>query len=194
MDVDLLLASQSPRRQELLEQLGVCFSVLSQNVDENHQPGEPPEAFVQRLALDKATAVWQKLSAAQKKPVLGADTVVVIENQILGKPASRDEALNMLQTLSGRTHQVMTGVALVSRQQSVCVNVSEVTFRELDPEEIEAYWETGEPVDKAGAYAIQGYAAAFIQQLVGSYSGVMGLPLFETARLLKQNDVPVWRI
>jgi septum formation protein len=193
MDVDLFLASQSPRRQELLNQLGVHFTVRSQDVAENHQPGETPEGFVQRLAVEKAAAVHQTLSFTQQCPVLGADTVVVVDGEILGKPASRENAITMLQRLSGRSHQVMTGVAVVSRQQSVCVNVSEVTFRELSIEEIEAYWDTGEPADKAGSYAIQGYAAAFIRKLVGSYSGVMGLPLFETAQLLAQHDVPVWQ-
>ena len=119
--------------------------------------------------------------------------MVVVDGEILGKPVSRENAITMLQRLSGRSHHVMTGVAVVSRQQSVCVNVSEVTFRELSIEEIEAYWDTGEPADKAGSYAIQGYAAAFIRKLVGSYSGVMGLPLFETAQLLAQHDVPVWQ-
>ncbi len=193
MDVDLFLASQSPRRQELLNQLGVHFAVRSQDVAENHQPGEKPEVFVQRLAVEKAAAVQQALSSTEQRPVLGADTVVVIDGEILGKPATRGNAITMLQRLSGRSHQVMTGVAVVSRQQSVCVNVSEVTFRELSLEEIEAYWDTGEPADKAGSYAIQGYAAAFITKLVGSYSGVMGLPLFETAQLLAQHDVPVWQ-
>ena len=193
MDVDLFLASQSPRRQELLNQLGVHFAVRSQDVAEKHQPGEKPEVFVQRLAVEKAAAVQQALSSTEQRPVLGADTVVVIDGEILGKPATRGNAITMLQRLSGRSHQVMTGVAVVSRQQSVCVNVSEVTFRELSLEEIEAYWDTGEPADKAGSYAIQGYAAAFITKLVGSYSGVMGLPLFETAQLLAQHDVPVWQ-
>ena len=193
MDVDLFLASQSPRRQELLNQLGVHFAVRSQDVAENHQPGEKPEVFVQRLAVEKAAAVQQALSSTEQRPVLGADTVVVIDGEILGKPATRGNAITMLQRLSGRSHQVMTGVAVVSRQQSVCVNVSEVTFRQLSLEEIEAYWNTGEPVDKAGSYAIQGYAAAFITKLVGSYSGVMGLPLFETAQLLAQHDIPVWQ-
>lgn len=193
MDVDLFLASQSPRRQELLEQLGVRFAVRSQNVPEACHPGEAPEAFVQRLAVEKANALYQQLSVREQRPVLGADTVVVVDGEILGKPASRQHATAMLQQLSGRTHQVMTGVAVVSREQSVCVNVSEVTFRHLSLEEIAAYWNSGEPADKAGAYAIQGYAAAFISRLVGSYSGVMGLPLFETAQLLAAHNVPVWQ-
>ena len=193
MDVDIYLASQSPRRQELLRQLGVCFEVRSQDIPELHTAGESPHDFVTRLAIEKATAVQATLAASEKRPVLGSDTVVVINGQILGKPASRENGIKMLQQLSGRTHQVLTGVAVVSREQSVCVNVSKVTFRELTPREIEEYWQTGEPADKAGAYAIQGYAAAFIQRLEGSYSGVMGLPLYETAQLLKQHNVPVWQ-
>jgi septum formation protein len=193
MDVDLFLASQSPRRQELLNQLGVRFAVRSQDVPETRLPGESPENFVQRLAVEKADNLYQTLPLTEQRPVLGADTVVVSDGEILGKPVSQENAMAMLQQLSGRTHQVMTGVAVVSRHQSVCVNVSEVTFRQLSLEEIEAYWNTGEPVDKAGAYAIQGYAAAFIKGLAGSYSGVMGLPLYETAQLLAQHDVPVWQ-
>lgn len=193
MQVDLYLASQSPRRQELLIQLGVRFAVRAKAVPEISLADESPRAFVERLALEKAQAVWQDLTAGEQRPVLGSDTVVVIDEQMMGKPASREQCIAMLQQLSDRTHQVMTGVAIVGREHSVCVNVSEVTFRELSLAEIEDYWATGEPVDKAGAYAIQGYGAAFVERLVGSYSGVMGLPLYETAQLLKQFDVPVWQ-
>lgn len=193
MDVDIYLASKSPRRQELLQQLGVRFMVKQQDVAEVIQAGETAATFVQRLALEKAQAVAGQLRATEQKPVLGSDTVVVINDQILGKPESRQDGISMLQRLSGKTHQVLTGVAIVSRQHSVCVNVSEVTFRQLSLDEIERYWESGEPKDKAGAYAIQGFAAAFIQRLIGSYSGVMGLPLFETAQLLKEHNVPVWQ-
>lgn len=193
MDVDIYLASQSPRRQELLRQLGVRFEVRSQDVAEVHREGETPHVFVERLAVEKALAVHMTLHPHEQRPVLGSDTVVVIAGQILGKPVSRDNGIVMLQQLSGQTHQVLTGVAIVGRKQSVCVNVSNVTFRKLTLREIEEYWETGEPADKAGAYAIQGYAAAFIERLVGSYSGVMGLPLYETAQLLKQHNVPVWQ-
>lgn len=193
MDVDAYLASASPRRHELLAQLGVRFAVRIADVPEIVQDGESPEQFVQRLAVEKANKVWLSLAAEQRRPVLGADTVVVIDEHILGKPVSREHALEMLGLLSGRTHQVLTGVAVVSQQHSVCVNVSAVRFRVLDKTEIQAYWQTGEPADKAGAYAIQGFAAAFIEHLSGSYTGVMGLPLYETSNLLKQHGVPIWQ-
>jgi len=193
MDVDVYLASASPRRHELLQQLGVRFAVHVADVPETVKQGETPHQFVQRLALEKANKVWQAIAPAQQRPVIGADTVVVIDEHILGKPVSCEHAREMLGLLSGRTHKVMTGVAVVSQQHSVCVNVSEVRFRVLDPAEIQAYWQTGEPADKAGAYAIQGYAAAFIEHLSGSYSGVMGLPLYETSNLLEQQGVPIWQ-
>jgi septum formation protein len=193
MDVDVYLASASPRRRELLQQLGVRFAVRVADVPEMLQSGESPHEFVQRLALEKANKVWLSLAPEQRRPVIGADTVVVIDEHILGKPVSREHTLEMLGSLSGRTHQVLTGVAVVSQQHSVCVNVSAVRFRVLDTTEIQAYWQTGEPADKAGAYAIQGYAAAFIEHLSGSYSGVMGLPLYETSNLLKQHGVPIWQ-
>ena len=193
MDVDVYLASQSPRRTELLRQLGVRFAVRFADVDESHSVGESADAYVQRLALAKANGIWDSLSHEMRCPVLGADTVVCVEGEILGKPADRDEALAMLRRLSGRQHEVYSGVAIVSDKQSVCVNVSQVSFRELSDAEIEAYWKTGEPQDKAGGYAIQGYAAAFVSELHGSYSGVMGLPLFETAKLLSDYEIPIWQ-
>lgn len=193
MDADAYLASASPRRHELLRQLGVRFAVRVADVPETLQEGETPHQFVQRLALEKANKVWHALSAEQRRPVIGADTVVVIDEHILGKPTSPEHAIQMLGLLSGRTHQVLTGVAVVSQQHSVYVNVSAVRFRVLDTREIQAYWQTGEPADKAGAYAIQGYAAAFIEHLSGSYSGVMGLPLYETSALLRQHGVPIWQ-
>jgi len=192
-EIDVYLASASPRRRELLQQLGVRFAVQVADVPEILQDGETPEQFVQRLALAKAQCIHGALAATQQRPVLGADTVVVIDDHILGKPSSREHALQMLSLLSGRTHQVITGVALVSQQHSVCVNVSSVRFRDLVASELEAYWQTGEPADKAGAYAIQGFAAAFIAHLSGSYSGVMGLPLYETGRLLMQQGIPIWQ-
>ena len=192
MKFDLYLASQSPRRRELLQQLGVRFKVHPANVPERVQPGESPSAFVQRLAMEKASAVWSSLGDGQRRPVLGADTVVCIDGHILGKPGDKQAGIDMLQLLSGRTHDVVTGVALVSQQHSVCVNVSQVTFRSLAIDEIERYWASAEPIDKAGGYAIQGYAAAFITHLAGSYSGVMGLPLHETAQLLQSQQIPIW--
>ena len=193
MAVDLYLASGSPRRQELLQQLGVAFAVRVADVVEEPGAEETASDFVTRLALAKAQAIWQALADEARRPVLGADTEVVLDKQILGKPRNREHGIEMLQMLSGRTHQVLTGVALIAQQSSVCVNVSEVTFRKLDNDEIARYWDTGEPVGKAGGYAIQGYAAAFIEYLRGSYSGVMGLPLFETATLLRQNHIPIWQ-
>ena len=192
MNFDLYLASQSPRRRELLAQLGVRYEVRPANVPEQVLPGELPSAFVQRLAMEKATTVWSSLNDGQRRPVLGADTVVCIDEHILGKPRDKQAGIDMLQLLSGRTHEVVTGVALVSQQHSVCVNVSQVTFKSLSLGEIERYWASAEPIDKAGGYAIQGYAAAFITHLDGSYSGVMGLPLYETAQLLQSQQIPIW--
>jgi septum formation protein len=179
----LVLASTSPRRRELLAQLGVQFEVLTPAVDEQPLPAELATDHVCRLALAKARA-----AAAQLGPqacVLGADTVVVLDGQILGKPVDRDDAAAMLRRLSGRTHTVLSAVARVlGGAHIVHLSESQVTMRTLSPAEIAAYCATDEPLDKAGAYAIQGRAAAFIRHLEGSYSGVMGLPLFETADLL----------
>ncbi len=183
---DIYLASASPRRQELLSQIGVRFELLKVDVPEIPAVGEMPEDFVQRVALEKARAGKALLSTDDVHPVLGADTAVVVDGSILGKPSSKEDALGMLNSLSGRTHQVLSAVAIVAKQDVIGLNISEVTFRNLKPLEIEAYWESGECQDKAGAYAIQGRAAMFIQKLQGSYSGVMGLPLYETAGLLQQ--------
>jgi len=193
MAFDLYLASQSPRRQELLNQIGVHFAVKVADIDETPLAAESAEEHVKRLAFEKANTIAQSLSDDERRPVLGADTIVVIDGQILGKPTDRQAAIEMLTSLSGKTHQVMTAVVLISEKHSVCVNVSEVSFRPLDPAEIESYWDSGEPRDKAGAYAIQGMAASFISELKGSYSGVMGLPLYETSELLAKHKVPVWQ-
>jgi len=192
-DIDIYLASASPRRRELLTQLGVRFAVRVSDHPEQLDNDESAEQFVQRLASAKAESVWQSLAQDQRRPVLGADTVVVIDEHILGKPESCEDAQRMLGLLSGREHRVLTAVSLVGRQRSVYVNVSSVRFRILDPAEIRAYWDTGEPRDKAGAYAIQGFAAAFIEHLEGSYSGVMGLPLYETSQLLRRENIPIWQ-
>lgn len=193
MAIDLYLASGSPRRQELLHQLGVAFAVQVADVTEEVLAGEAADVFVTRLALEKAQAIRRGLAQEMRRPVLGADTAVVIDGHILGKPRDRAHGMDMLRMLSGRSHRVVTGIALVAAQSSVCVNVSEVRFRKLDDAEIARYWDTGEPCDKAGGYAIQGYAAAFVEYLQGSYSGVMGLPLFETAMLLQEFKIPIWR-
>ncbi len=179
----LILASQSPRRRELLEQLGLEFRVQPADIDEQVLAGELPQAFVERMALEKARAVASEQPDAL---VLGSDTIVVVDGHIMGKPRDRDEGLRMLGRLSGREHEVLSAVALLGPQGEACrTQFSRVCFRTLSRQEMDAYWATGEPADKAGAYAIQGLAAIFIEQLSGSYSGVMGLPLYETATLLR---------
>lgn len=193
LNFDLYLASESPRRRELLQQLGVRFKVSPANLSEQAKSGESPSELVKRLATEKALHIWQSLDEPQRKPVLGADTIVCIDDQVLGKPMDKQSGIRMLQQLSGRVHEVLTGVALVSQQHSVCVNVSKVSFKKLSLAEIERYWLSAEPAGKAGSYAIQGYAAAFISHLDGSYSGVMGLPLFETTELLQSQRIPIWQ-
>ena len=181
----IYLASASPRRSALLDQIGVPHRVTPVDVDETARDAEAADQYVRRLAVLKAETLWQKLAAAQRRPVLGADTAVVLDDEILGKPRDEQDCLRMLRLLSARTHQVFTAVAL--RASDGCqsrVNVSEVTFRKLADEEIQRYWRSGEPADKAGAYAVQGRAALFIERIAGSYSGIMGLPLFETGELL----------
>jgi len=180
----LYLASNSPRRVELLRQIGVNFRVIAATIDESAVAGETPEAHVTRLALEKARAGHATLQGEHRRPVLGADTMVVAGDSVMGKPRDREDAIRMLQALSGRTHRVLSAVALVEAAEASRLSVSHVTFRTLTRAECEAYWGTGEPEDKAGAYAIQGLAAMFVSRLEGSYSGVMGLPLYETAELL----------
>jgi septum formation protein len=184
---DIYLASASPRRRELLEQIGVRYRLLQVDVPEVPQPGEVPEMYVLRVALEKARAGRAALTADDNMPVLGADTEVVIDGEVLGKPAGREDALAMLARLSGREHQVMSAVALIGTdgEEQSRLSVSSVRFRIVSRAEAEAYWQSGEPRDKAGGYAIQGLGALFIERLEGSYSGVMGLPLFETAELLE---------
>lgn len=187
----LYLASQSPRRAALLAQMGVDFEVVSVAVDETMAATETPQNYAQRLAMEKARAGWCALSPGRQRPVLGADTIVIAADTVMGKPADREHAIAMLLQLSGTTHRVITAVALAGDHESVCSQCSRVTFRTLTRQECEAYWESGEPHDKAGAYAIQGLAAVFITRLDGSYSGVMGLPLYETAELLKTFGIVV---
>lgn len=190
----LYLASGSPRRRELLAQIGVPFVTLNAAIDESALPAEPAHGYVERLALEKARAGLASLADNTDAVVLGADTAVVLDGQILGKPQTRSEALAMLAALSGREHQVLTAVALASRTRSaVQVVTSHVTFRLLRPGEAEAYWATGEPCDKAGSYGIQGLAAVFVSQLQGSYSAVVGLPLCETAQMLNEFAIPCWQ-
>lgn len=194
--MNLYLASASPRRRQLLEQLDLQFKVRSADIDETPLADEEPAAYVQRLALAKAQAVYQllceALAQAPNEPVLGADTSVVLDGQIFGKPADEQQARAMLSQLSAQTHAVMTGIALVfvdsqgQRQHLSTLNISQVRFTALSSQDIDHYIASGEPFGKAGAYAIQGRGAAFIEHLQGSYSGVMGLPLFETAQLLRR--------
>lgn len=186
----LCLASMSPRRRELLAQIGVPHSVVAAHVDESVLPAEPPAEYVARLARLKAATVRQRGEAL---PVLAADTTVVLEGAVYGKPADRADGLAMLAALAGKTHQVLTAVALATeRSVTLRVNCSSVRFRDIEPAEMEAYWETGEPRDKAGGYAIQGYGAVFVEALSGSFSGVMGLPLLETAELLRAGGIGYW--
>ena len=189
-DPVICLASMSPRRRELLAQIGVPHTISAAHVDETLLPGEVPADYVARLARLKAITVRER---GEPLPVLAADTTVVLEGSVYGKPAGRAEGLAMLEALAGRTHQVLTAVAL-AREQGIAlrVNCSSVRFRNIERAEIEAYWDTGEPRDKAGGYAIQGYGAVFITALSGSFSGVMGLPLFETAELLRDAGIPYW--
>jgi septum formation protein len=189
----IYLASQSPRRQELLAQLGVRFETINVTVHEQLQVGESPEQYVNRVAREKAGAGLLQLGGQAQAVVLGADTDVVIDGNVLGKPADADQAAALLRRLSGRTHQVHTAVWLVSSDRERSATVStDVRFAELTDREIADYIATGEPFGKAGAYAIQGRAAAFIAGITGSYSGVMGLPLHETSILLRNFGIPLW--
>jgi len=185
----IVLASASPRRRELLRQVGIRFRVVVAAVDESVLPGEAPADYVLRVARDKARTVQSREGAAL--PVLGADTAVVLDGQILGKPGDSTEAMCMLRSLSGRTHEVFSAAALATADHRVldCMNVSRVTFGVLDPGWIEAYCATGDPLDKAGAYGVQGRAAEKIVRIEGSFSGVMGLPLYETCQLLRKAEV-----
>jgi septum formation protein len=186
----LCLASASPRRTQLLAQLGIAHLVASADIDESLQPGEHAADYVLRMARAKALAVHQRQRAL---PVLAADTTVVIDEHICGKPRDEAEGLAMLARLSGRSHQVLTAVALAADAGlAVRLSASEVRFRALSSAECRAYWASGEPRDKAGGYAVQGRAAAFIEHLSGSYSGVMGLPLYETAELLIAAGIALW--
>ncbi len=184
---EIILASASPRRSELLNQIGVRHRIHPVDVDESVQPGEAPALYVTRLALTKARAGWQRFGQAEALAVLGSDTAVVLGPSILGKPRDQADAVAMLMQLSGQTHEVLTSVALVwAGEARTRTSVTRVRFAELTEAECLAYWHTGEPADKAGAYAIQGLAARFIERIDGSYSGVMGLPLFETSALLRE--------
>jgi nucleoside triphosphate pyrophosphatase len=196
------LASKSPRREELLRQLGIDFASLrvreapgrERDVDEGARDTEPALHYVERIARTKAAIGWQRMlqRGLTPRPVLGADTEVVLDGTIFGKPKDAADAVRMLTLLSSRTHQVLTAVALCWDQEIVAqISTSAVTFRELAKDEIERYVATGEPFGKAGAYAVQGRAASFVSRVDGSYTGVMGLPLYETAQALAGIGFPV---
>ena len=193
----IYLASRSPRRRDLLAQIGVRFEPLlfregsrqDADTDEAVLPGEQPDDYVRRVTQQKAAAAWQRVTlrrGLQRKPVLVADTTVALAGEVIAKPAGREDAVRMLRLLAGTQHRVLTAVAIQLEQRlEMAVSESLVTFGALDDERIAAYVQSGEPFDKAGAYGIQGRAGAFVQRLEGSYSGVMGLPLYETANLLR---------
>jgi septum formation protein len=202
IDKKIYLASKSPRRRELLRQIGIEFELLmlrndtvrGPDVTEEVYPGEAPLDYVARVANDKAAFAWNIVQSRRltPRPVLAADTTVTIDGAILGKPASRDEAIAMLERLSGRTHQVLTSVAVhCTSMAEQITQVSEVRFATLSAAAIKAYCATTEPYDKAGGYGIQGLAALFVEHIDGSHSGIMGLPLYETAKLLRQAGLPL---
>lgn len=202
-DKKIYLASKSPRRRELLRQVGVDFELLmlrsdpargTPDVSEDVLPGEDPHVYVARVAKEKGAFAWNILQQRRQplRPILTADTTVTIDGEILGKPADNQEAIAMLERLSGRTHQVLTSVAIhAERVAEQITQVSEVRFAKLTPAQIKAYCATTEPYDKAGGYGIQGLAALFVEHIEGSHSGIMGLPLFETANLLRKAGYPV---
>lgn len=188
----LILASASPRRLELLQQIGVPCIVNPVNIPEVARPEEAPEQFVERLAREKAQAGYS--IAGADSVVLGADTVVVSNGRIMGKPVDKNDALEMLAQLSGTKHQVMTAVAVIDRERMLSqVVTTEVSFCNLSRQQCEKYWESAEPIDKAGAYGIQGLGAVFVASITGSYSAVVGLPLTETAVLLEAFGIGVWQ-
>jgi septum formation protein len=185
----LHLASSSPRRREILTDLGLAFTHAGVDLDESRRDGESVEQMAVRLAREKAAAA---LPSVPDLPVLAADTIVVLGNEVYGKPKSKDDALAMLEALSGKTHRVVTGVAVRLHERiRTTMSDTEVEFREIRPDEALRYWQSGEPEGKAGAYAIQGAGGIFVAAVRGSYSGVVGLPVFETATLLGQFGIEI---
>lgn len=186
------LASASPRRRQLLELIGVPHVVSPGDIDETPEAGERPDHYVMRLACEKAKAIWQ---TERDLPVLGADTTVVIDDRILGKPESEADAVAMLTRLSGRVHVVHTGMALrmPDGREFMGISSTQVQFAHLTGPQMRAYWASGEPQGKAGAYAIQGLGAVFVSSITGSYTGVMGLPLYETSEMLRAAGIAVWQ-
>jgi len=188
----IILASQSPRRAELLGQMGIDFRMEPAQVDETLHADERAADYVERVAIAKAETVHRRFPDLA---VLGSDTAVVLDQTTLGKPRDRDDAIRMLLALSGRPHEVLTGVALATADATQYrLSVSRVVFRDINEQEAAAYWATGEPADKAGGYAIQGRGAVFVRRIEGSYSGVVGLPLHETAELLNDLGLDPGRI
>ena len=185
----MVLASASPRRRELLHQIGIVFRVVAADIEEIPVAEEKPGDFVLRMAREKALEVMRREGAGL--PVLGSDTAVILDGQILGKPVDRGDAIAMLSSLSGKTHEVFSAVAVAVSETKIheALNVTRVTFSRLEPDWIESYCDTGDPMDKAGAYGVQGKAAEKISRIEGSFYGVMGLPLYETAQLLKRAEV-----
>lgn len=189
---DLVLASGSPRRHDILDQIGVLHRIVIPLIDESQKHAEAAISYVSRLALEKANAgcLMQNFDV----PVLGADTILVSEGKVFGKPTDYLNFKDMFTALSGKTHSVLSAVALNNRKESlVLVSETQVTFRSIIEGEMIKYWDTGEPKDKAGGYAIQGYGSVFVEYIKGSYSGVVGLPIAETCRLLTEFNVPIWR-
>lgn len=196
MSKQLVLASTSPRRKELLQQIGIEFTQLAININEDVRKGESPTDYVLRLAKEKSAAGFSALSKQQQMSslVLAADTTVVCDELILAKPESLADCQRILGQLSGREHSVRTAIGLFGQDVNIQkVVTTQVKFRELSKTEIEIYWHTGEPQDKAGSYGIQGFAAVFVESIIGSYSNVVGLPLCETAALLNQFNIPLWQ-
>jgi len=191
MSVQIILASASPRRKELLDQIKVTYKIHPVDLDETPLSNETPLDYVQRLAAEKSAACRAQLKT--ETPVLAADTAVILGCVIMGKPKDQADALAMLMLLSGKTHQVYSAISLRGREHSQAVSITEVTFRRLTEREILDYWRSGEPVDKAGSYAIQGIGGVFVESIKGSFSGVVGLPLFETAELLSQQGIEFFK-
>jgi septum formation protein len=191
MTVQLILASASPRRKELLDQIKVTYAVNPVDLDETPYADEAPLAYVKRVAAEKSAACVAQVGTGV--PVLAADTAVVLDNLIMGKPKNRQDAIAMLTQLSGRTHQVYSAISLRGREHWQAVSITDVTFKPLTEREMLAYWHSGEPVDKAGGYAIQGMGGVFVASIKGSFSGVVGLPLFETAELLAKQGIELFK-
>ncbi|MDF1831090.1 MAG: Maf family protein [Porticoccaceae bacterium] len=191
-NIDLILASASPRRAQLLRQIGARFAIQPANIDENQHPGESVTLYVQRMAREKAETIALK-QLANGLPVLGADTTVVLDNRIFPKPTDKTTALATLRALSGRSHRVLSAIAVVAEGHTE-LRLSEtfVRFRNIEEQEYERYWSTGEPQGKAGAYAIQGLGAVFVEGITGSYSGVVGLPLMQTFELFERFNIACW--